>query len=47
MSMWFLYMSQQKLGFYDVILVYDKWTAGWHGYSSDQLTHFVSVGQCV
>ncbi|KAI0091380.1 calcium ATPase transmembrane domain M-containing protein [Irpex rosettiformis] len=47
MSMWFLYMDQQHLGFYDVILVYDKWADGWQGYSIDQLTHFVSVGQCI
>lgn len=26
MSMWFLYMSHQGFGFYDVILIYDKWT---------------------
>ena len=47
MSMWFLYMSQQGLGFHKVILVYDKWTDGWQGYSGDQLAHFVSVGQCI
>lgn len=47
MSMWFLYMSHQGLGFYDVILVYDKWTDGYKGYSIEQLTNFVNVGQCV
>ncbi|RPD55624.1 calcium ATPase transmembrane domain M-containing protein [Lentinus tigrinus ALCF2SS1-7] len=47
MSMWFLYMDRQGLSFYDVILVYDKWTDGYKGYSIDQLTHFVSVGQCI
>ncbi|CDO77112.1 hypothetical protein BN946_scf184592.g8 [Trametes cinnabarina] len=47
MSMWFLYMDQQGLGFYDVILVYNKWAEGYKGYSLDQLTHFVSVGQCI
>ena len=47
MSMWFLYMHQQGLKFYDVMLVYDKWADGWQGYSIDELTHFVSVGQCV
>lgn len=47
MSMWFLYMSQQGLKFYDVILVYDKWTDGYKGYTIAQLTHFVSVGQCI
>ncbi|KAH7924420.1 calcium ATPase [Leucogyrophana mollusca] len=47
MGMWFFYMHQQGLKFYDVILVYNKWTDGWRGYSSDQLTEFVSVGQCI
>ncbi|EPT05834.1 calcium ATPase transmembrane domain M-containing protein [Fomitopsis schrenkii] len=47
MSMWFLYMHQQGLGFYDVLLVYNKWTDGYKGFSIDQLTHFVSVGQCI
>jgi len=47
MSMWFFYMSKQGLGFYDVILMYDKWTDGLKGYSADQLSHFVSVGQCI
>ncbi|TDL21473.1 calcium ATPase transmembrane domain M-containing protein [Rickenella mellea] len=47
MSMWFLYMSQQGLRFHSVILAYDKWADGYHGFSIDQLTHFVSVGQCI
>jgi sodium/potassium-transporting ATPase subunit alpha len=47
MSMWFLYMSQQGLGFYDVILVYNKWTDGYKGFTIEQLTHFVFVGQCI
>ncbi|CCL98313.1 uncharacterized protein FIBRA_00307 [Fibroporia radiculosa] len=47
MGMWFLYMHKQGLGFYDVFYVFDKWTQGWHGYSNDQLLHFVSVGQCI
>ncbi|KAI0088963.1 calcium ATPase transmembrane domain M-containing protein [Irpex rosettiformis] len=46
MAMWFLYMEKQNLGFYDVILVFNKWTDGWKGYTMDELTHFVSVGQC-
>jgi sodium/potassium-transporting ATPase subunit alpha len=45
-SMWFLYMSKQGLGFYDVILVYNKWADGYKGYSIETLNHFVSVGQC-
>jgi len=47
MSMWFLYMKQQGLGFYDVILVYNQWEDGFKGFTIDQLTHFVSVGQCI
>ncbi|EIW79754.1 calcium ATPase transmembrane domain M-containing protein [Coniophora puteana RWD-64-598 SS2] len=46
MAMWFLYMSQHGLGFYNVFLVYNKWTSGWQGYSTSQLTHFASVGEC-
>ena len=47
MSMWFLYMSHQGLTFHDVILAYDKWTNGYKGYTKEQLTHFVYVGQCI
>ena len=47
MSMWFLYMSQQGFRFYDVILVYDKWADGYKGHTIEELTHFVSVGQCI
>ncbi|KAI0777815.1 calcium ATPase transmembrane domain M-containing protein [Trametes elegans] len=47
MAMWFLFMSQQGLGFYDVILVYNKWQDGYKGFTIDQLTHFVNVGQCI
>jgi len=47
MAMWFFYMDQQGLAFYDVILVYSKWTDGYKGYTIAQLTHFVSVGQCI
>ncbi|EIW75558.1 calcium ATPase transmembrane domain M-containing protein [Coniophora puteana RWD-64-598 SS2] len=49
MSMWFYWMHRQNLSFYDVILVYNKWTNtdGWQGYSQEQLAEFVSVGQCI
>ncbi|KAI6020626.1 calcium ATPase transmembrane domain M-containing protein [Pisolithus marmoratus] len=47
MSMWFVYMRQQGLGFHDVILVYNKWANGWKGYTLDQLTTFVNRGQCI
>jgi sodium/potassium-transporting ATPase subunit alpha len=47
MSMWFLYMDQQGLRFYDVILVYNKWEEGYMGFTLAQLTEFVLVGQCI
>jgi sodium/potassium-transporting ATPase subunit alpha len=47
MSMWFVYMDQQGFGFHDIFLAYNNWTAGYHDYSAEQLTHFVSVGQCI
>ncbi|KAH7919461.1 calcium ATPase [Leucogyrophana mollusca] len=47
MGMWFLYMHRQGLSFYDVILVYNKWEDGWQGFSIEQLTYFVSVGECI
>jgi sodium/potassium-transporting ATPase subunit alpha len=47
MSMWFLYMSQQGLGFYDVILVYNLWADGFKGFTIAQLTNFVNTGQCI
>lgn len=46
MSMWFTYMSDRGFGFYDVILVYDKWADGYKGYTLDELTYFVRQGQC-
>ncbi|EGO02905.1 hypothetical protein SERLA73DRAFT_165832 [Serpula lacrymans var. lacrymans S7.3] len=45
--MWFLYMHQHGLSFYDVILVYNKWTDGWKGHSTSDLTQLVNVGQCI
>lgn len=47
MSMWFLYFKTQGFGFYDVMLVYDRWADGYLGFSIEQLTEFVSVGQCI
>jgi len=47
MSMWFLYMKQQGLGFYDTVLTYQRWTNDYKGFTIEQLTHFVSVGQCI
>ncbi|KAG1791622.1 uncharacterized protein BJ212DRAFT_1544992 [Suillus subaureus] len=45
MAMWFLYMNQQGLSFYKVILTFNQWEDGWQGYTLSQLTHFVDVGQ--
>ncbi|OAX37830.1 calcium ATPase [Rhizopogon vinicolor AM-OR11-026] len=47
MSMWFVYMYQQGLGFHDVLLAYNNWSAGYHGFTQDQLNRFVNVGQCI
>jgi sodium/potassium-transporting ATPase subunit alpha len=47
MGMFFLYMHQHGLAFYDVILVYNKWEDGWQGYTLDELTQLVNTGQCV
>ncbi|KIK38617.1 hypothetical protein CY34DRAFT_809174 [Suillus luteus UH-Slu-Lm8-n1] len=47
MGMWFLYMRQQGLGFYDVILTFSSWGDGWKGFSIDQLTEFVYVGESI
>ncbi|KAG6377773.1 hypothetical protein JVT61DRAFT_14546 [Boletus reticuloceps] len=47
MGMWFLYMQQRGLTFYDVILVFNKWQDSWQGYSINQLTEFVYVGTCI
>jgi sodium/potassium-transporting ATPase subunit alpha len=40
-------MRQQGFGFNDLMLAYNNWTGGFHGYTMDQLTEFVNVGQCV
>lgn len=47
MGMWFMYMSEQGIRFYDLVLAYDKWGDGWAGKSLDQLNSYVSVGQCI
>jgi sodium/potassium-transporting ATPase subunit alpha len=46
-GMWFLYMNQQGLGFYDLVLVFDEWGDGWAGKSIDELTNYVNVGNCI
>lgn len=47
MAMWFVYMDQNGLGFYDVILTYNKWGDGWQGKSADELANLVNTGQCI
>lgn len=47
MGMWFLYMQQHGLKFYDVILTFNNWSDGWKGYDSDQLLELVSVGSSI
>ncbi|KAG2337802.1 calcium ATPase [Suillus weaverae] len=47
MAMWFLYLNQHGLSFYNVILTFNQWGDGWQGYGIDQLTEFVDVGQCI
>jgi len=46
-GMWFLYMKQQGLGFYGLMLVYANWEDGWAGQSITTLTNDVDVGQSV
>ncbi|TPX69591.1 hypothetical protein SpCBS45565_g02316 [Spizellomyces sp. 'palustris'] len=47
MGMFFLYMSEQRIHFHDIVFAYSKWTDGYLGYTIDELTHFLSVGQCI
>ena len=47
MAMWFVYMHQNGLGFYDVILTYNLWADGWKGKTEAELTTLVSTGQCI
>ncbi|KAJ3271825.1 hypothetical protein HDV01_006337 [Terramyces sp. JEL0728] len=47
MGMWFLFMSENGLSFYDLMFVYDKWQDGWAGKSLDDLNNFVYIGEGV
>ncbi|KAF8439928.1 hypothetical protein L210DRAFT_960048 [Boletus edulis BED1] len=47
MAMWFVWMHQNGLGFYDVILTYNEWQDGWKGKSIEELTNLVNTGQCI
>ncbi|KAJ5247284.1 hypothetical protein N7468_002267 [Penicillium chermesinum] len=47
-AMFFLYMWQAAgIPFNDLIFAFEKYTAGFHGYTQDELNHFNYVGQCV
>ncbi|KZV97302.1 calcium ATPase [Exidia glandulosa HHB12029] len=47
MAMWFLWFKQNGFGFYDLVLVFDKWTDGYKGHTIAELTTLVSTGQCI
>lgn len=47
MGMWFMYMSEQGLRFYDLMFAYGRWADGWAGKSLNDLNNYVAVGQCV
>jgi sodium/potassium-transporting ATPase subunit alpha len=47
-AMFFLYMWRHAgIPFSDLIFSFENFAAGFHGYTEDELNHFVSVGQCV
>lgn len=47
-AMFFLYMWKAAgIPFGELVFAFERYTAGFHGYSQQQLTHFNNVGQCV
>lgn len=47
-AMFFLYMWKTAgIPFKDLVFAFEKFTAGFHGYSQAELTHVNNVGQCV
>ncbi|OJJ42921.1 hypothetical protein ASPZODRAFT_1238891 [Penicilliopsis zonata CBS 506.65] len=47
-SMFFLYMYRHaKIPFHSLVFAFEKYSAGFYGYTEDELTHFTAVGQCV
>lgn len=47
-AMFFLYMWRHAgIPFSDLIFAFENYAEGFHGYTQDELNHFVSVGQCV
>jgi sodium/potassium-transporting ATPase subunit alpha len=47
-SMFFLYMWRHAgIPFSDLIFSFENFADGFHGYTQDELNHFIAVGQCV
>ncbi len=47
-SMFFLYMwKEAKIPIKDLFFAYEKFGDGFHGYTLDELNHFLAVGQCI
>ncbi len=47
-SMFFLYMwKYAKIPVSSLFLAFEKWTDGYYGYTSAELTNFLNTGQCV
>ncbi|KAJ5717411.1 hypothetical protein N7488_003057 [Penicillium malachiteum] len=47
-AMFFVYMWKAAgIPFHDLIFAFEKYTDGFHGYTTDELNHFNYVGQCV
>ncbi|KAI8910746.1 calcium ATPase transmembrane domain M-containing protein [Powellomyces hirtus] len=49
MGMFFFYMGEQRIAFYDIMLAYERWGTSLPkvSYSSDDLRNFVNVGNCI
>lgn len=46
-AMFFYYMSKQGFSIGELFFVFERYDAGFKGYTSDQLAHFNSTGQCI
>jgi sodium/potassium-transporting ATPase subunit alpha len=47
-SMFFLYMYKEAgIPFRELVFLFEGYTEGFHGYTTAELTHFNTVGQCV
>ncbi|KAJ3167541.1 hypothetical protein HDU87_001490 [Geranomyces variabilis] len=49
MGMWFLFMSENDIGFQELLLAYESWGASLpiHHYTTDELTSLVNTGNCI